>query len=404
MGAESRTTGFETMQTIQPGGTIGVFGGGQLGRMFATAAKQMSYKVIVYAPEADSPAAQVADEHIIANYSDQEAVSKFADAVDAATIEFENIPVVALEQLGQRVPVRPGAEVLRRIQNRLDEKTFLSEHGFPVAEFRSIRNQQDATSVDAGTFPAVLKTSASGYDGKGQRLVKVADELKQAWHELGESECVLESFVDFELEFSVIVARNDRETVNYAPIRNDHQNHILDISSSPSLLPTDVCDEAVKVARGVTDALGYIGVLCVEFFLRRDGAVVINEIAPRPHNSGHLTIEAHATSQFEQQVRAVCNLPLGSTKQLAPAAMANLLGDLWTNGVPDWSKVVAADATSLHLYGKEAPRVGRKMGHITSLSETVDAAISCVDGARNACSTVHNVGDSESSSSKVASC
>ena len=311
------------MKTIAPGETIGVIGGGQLGRMFAMAAKRMGYNVAVLSPETDSPAGQVADLQIHAEYEDVDALDRFADTVKAATIEFENIPVEVLEKLEESVPIRPGSAVLRTTQNRLSEKTFLSENGFPVAPFRAITSEAAVQGVEVESFPAVLKTSSSGYDGKGQRIVHTSEQLLSAWNELGSVECVLEAFVEFDCEFSVIVASNGRDAKHYEPIRNEHSNHILDVSSCPANLPDAASDAAIQVTRGIAESLEYVGVMCVEFFLGRDNAVIVNEIAPRPHNSGHLTIEAHATSQFEQQVRAVCNLPLGSTAQHLPAAMAN---------------------------------------------------------------------------------
>lgn len=352
-----------------------MLGGGQLGRMFSHAAKRMGYKVVVFSPEAGSPAGQVADSHVVAPYDDVSALRRFSNSIDVSTIEFENIPVETLEQIEKEVPTRPSASILRLIQNRIGEKTFLSNHGFPVAKFHAIRCPKDIASVGLAEFPAVLKTCGSGYDGKGQQLVNSSGQLLHAWNELDNVECVLESFVDFECEFSVIVARNFQSIELYQPIRNDHTDHILDVSSSPAHLPVRVCDEAIEVARGVAEALEFVGVMCVEFFLRRDGAVIINEIAPRPHNSGHLTIEAHATSQFQQQVRAVCNLPLGSTVQHAPAAMANLLGDVWSDGTPNWSRALTCPDATLHLYGKSSPRIGRKMGHITHLSDSANSAI-----------------------------
>lgn len=373
------------METIFPGSTIGMIGGGQLGRMFTMAAKHMGYDVIVFSPETNSPAGQVADRQIQADFGDKEALQQFANAIDVATIEFENIPVGFLEQLEATVAVRPGANVLRVTQNRLQEKTFLSENGFPLAPFQTISSPQDLKSVTQEDLPAVLKTCSSGYDGKGQRVVSSVDQLSDAWAELGQVECVLEAFVEFDCEFSVIVARNGSEVQHYEPIRNGHQNHILDVSSSPANLPDRAADDAVQVACGIAEKLDYMGVFCVEFFLCKDQAVLVNEIAPRPHNSGHLTIEAHQTSQFEQQVRAVCNLPLGATTQNGPAAMANILGDLWSDGEVNWAQALRLPGTSLHLYGKDAPRVGRKMGHLTCVGKSLDAVIEQVCQARENC-------------------
>ena len=386
---------MKQMKTIQPGGTIGMLGAGQLGRMFAIAAKQMSYKVVVLAPEPDSPAGQVADVQIQADFSDEEALKQFSKSIDVATIESENIPVETLEQLEATTPVRPGSNVLQITQNRLAEKMFLSENRFPVASFRRISVEADLQALNAAAFPAVLKTSSSGYDGKGQRVVNSEQQLIAAWSELGNVECVLESFVDFDCEFSVIVARNGSEERHYEPIRNSHENHILDISTSPANLPPQALQAGVEVARGIAKALNYIGVMCVEFFLHRDGTVLVNEIAPRPHNSGHLSIEAHETSQFAQQVRAVCNLPLGSTSQHTPAAMANLLGDLWANGVPDWERSLNSPATSLHLYGKRVARAGRKMGHLTSVGSTLESAIQSVQQSRENCKRLSGSHDKE---------
>ena len=368
--------------TILPGSNLGVFGGGQLGRMFALAARAMGYRTTVFSSEADCPAGQAADAQFLNSYHDQEAIQRFGESVDVATIEFENIPVQTLEAVAQFVPVRPGADVLRTIQNRLDEKSFLSNNGFPVAPFRPIRTSDDLESVPEDRLPCVLKTAASGYDGKGQRIVRTIEDLVAAWQSFGQVEAVLEDFVEFECEFSVVVARSDSQLVNYDPILNHHQNHILDLSVSPSGLSDDACKRAVEIARGVAESLQYIGVLCVEFFLCADGRVIINEIAPRPHNSGHLTIEAHATSQFQQQVRAMCGLPLGSTSQWQPAAMANLLGDVWSGGEPAWGDALADDQVSLHLYGKHEPRPGRKMGHITCVAETHDQAAQRATAAR----------------------
>ena len=372
------------MKTIGPGGTIGVVGGGQLGQMFANAAKKMEYNVVVLSPEPNSPAGQVADDQIVADYDDAEALQRFADAIDVATIEFENIPVEVLQKLEESVPVRPGPNVLRNTQNRLLEKTFLSENGFPIAPFRKIACELDISAAEPDEFPAVLKTCSSGYDGKGQRLVNSAEQLLTDWQDLGSVECVLEAFVEFDCEFSVIVARNASETKHYQPIRNGHQNHILDVSSSPANLPKKASERAIEVARGIAEALDYTGVMCVEFFLARGAVVLVNEIAPRPHNSGHLTIEAHETSQFEQQVRAVCNLQLGSTTQHQPAAMANLLGDVWADGEPKWERVKSSDMF-LHLYGKAVPRTGRKMGHLTCVDQSLESAIERVTQAREDC-------------------
>lgn len=371
------------MSIIQPGSTLGILGSGQLGRMFTVAAKQMGYRVHVLSPSADSPAGQVADLEFVANDDDAETITEFAKSIDAATIEFENIPIPTIELVEQHVPVRPGSSVLRRIQNRIDEKSMLTSIHVPVPNFRAIRNEDDLQVLSGDSFPAVLKTASTGYDGKGQRIAQSPSDLREAWKSLGQAECVLESFVEFDCEFSVIAARGcDGQMVCYQPILNQHHNHILDISISPGDLPESAIQQATEFIQRIAQALDYVGVLCVEFFLLHSGDACVNEIAPRPHNSGHLTIEAHTTSQFQQQVRAVCGLPLGSTDQKRPAAMANLLGDCWQGQRPDWKSMLAHPNASLHLYGKVEARVGRKMGHITCLSDTTASAAECVSLAR----------------------
>ena len=371
------------MSIIQPGSTLGILGSGQLGRMFVIAAKQMGYRVHVLSPDADSPAGQVADREFVADDNDAATITEFAKSVEAATIEFENIPISTIELAEQYAPVRPGSGVLRCIQNRIDEKSMLTNIQVPVPKFRAVRTEDDLQAVSGDSYPAVLKTASTGYDGKGQRIVQSSADLHEAWKSLGQAECVLEAFVEFDCEFSVIAARgSDGQMVCYQPILNHHQNHILDISISPGDLPESATLQATEMIQNIAQSLDYVGVLCVEFFLLPSGDACVNEIAPRPHNSGHLTIEAHATSQFQQQVRAVCGLPLGSTEQKRPAAMANLLGDCWQGQPPNWKSMLAHPNAALHLYGKAEARVGRKMGHITCLSETTAAAAEYVRRAR----------------------
>ena len=357
--------------------TIGMLGGGQLGRMFAFAAHRMGYRVHVLSPIPDSPAGQVANSETVADFEDRNALSAFAERVDVVTMEFENIPESSLEFLdfGHHVPVRPSSNVLRTTQHRIREKTALSKAGFPVTAFREVQSLQDLHDCFSGNaathhFPAVLKTASWGYDGKGQSKINVKTEIDDAWYSLQCNHAILEAFVDFQCELSVIVARTvTGETACYEPIRNEHRNHILDLSFSPSGLPAALVTHAKRLASEIVNAFDVVGVMCVEMFLTVDQNLVVNELAPRPHNSGHLTMEAHATSQFEQQLRATCGLALGSTKQLRPAAMVNILGDAWENGQPDFAKIVGLPDTHLHLYGKSDARVGRKMGHITILSD-----------------------------------
>ena len=361
---------------ILPGASIGVFGSGQLGRMFAIAASRLGYRVHVYSPDRNSPTGQVADVEFSESYENSEAVERFASGVDVVTFEFENVPAMALACLEGRVPIRPGGHVLRTAQNRLREKAFLSDTGIPVTPFRRIASSADvAEAVAANGFPAVLKTAAWGYDGKGQVRVDASADLQAAWEAIARNEAILEQFVDFEQELSVVAVRGiDGEFSAYQPVGNEHRNHILDVSTCPANLRQGVAAEAIEITRTIFDALDVVGVMCVEYFLNRTGGLLVNELAPRPHNSGHLTIDSHITCQFEQQVRAVCGLPIGSTQQLKPAAMANLLGDVWNGGEPNWAAVCAMPEIKLHLYGKEEPRLGRKMGHLTALAETADEA------------------------------
>jgi 5-(carboxyamino)imidazole ribonucleotide synthase len=371
-------------KTVLPGSTIGVFGSGQLGRMFAIEARKMGYRVHTFSPETDTPTGQVADIETCASYSDLDAVREFARAVDVVTFEFENVPSTTVEAAAEFVEVHPRGDILHTTQNRLREKTFLSDNGFPVTPFRRVRLVDDLyRACDELGFPAVLKTAGFGYDGKGQAKLEAAHDIEAAFAALDGSEAVLEAFVDFEKEISVVCARGrDGSFAHYGAIENSHARHILDISFAPAKVTADIAAEAVEIARSVAEAFEYVGTLCIEFFLTREGKLLINETAPRPHNSGHLTFDACVTSQFEQQLRAVCGLELGSTEYYRPAAMANLLGDLWQNGEPDWPSALAGGDVKLHLYGKLEPRPGRKMGHLTSLADTPEAAVDNVVRAR----------------------
>ena len=370
---------------ILPGATLGVLGSGQLGRMFAIAARRMGYRVHTLSPDADSPTGQVADVEVTADYADQDAVSKFARQVSVVTFEFENVPSETTAVVARFVPVRPAGQVLHITQHRLREKTYLSEHGFPVTPFRAIRSAEELeTAVCELGCPAVLKTAGWGYDGKGQIKIHSAHEATSAWRQLATSEAILEGFVNFRLEVSVVAARGlDGAFAHFGVLENAHSNHILDVTVAPARISPKIAAEAEAIARGVMEALDVVGVLCVEMFLTHDGRLLINELAPRPHNSGHLTFDANATSQFEQQVRAICGLPLGSTKLLRPAAMANLLGDIWADGEPDWAEALRLPEVKLHLYGKASARPGRKMGHLTALADSADQAEQIVREARH---------------------
>lgn len=370
---------------ILPGATIGVFGSGQLGRMMALAARALGYRVHTYSPERDSPTGQVADREVVASYDDEDAVRDFVAHVNVVTFEFENVPaLVAKIAETAGVPVRPSGKVLHTTQQRAREKQFLASAGLPVAPFALVNTlpQLEAAIAQLGT-PVVLKTAAFGYDGKGQVKIERPDQAVDAWTALGGQPAVLEAFVHFQHEISVVAARGvDGSFVHYGALENIHRDHILDLTIAPARIPGDVAEQAVALARATLEKLDVVGVLCVEFFWAKDGRLLINELAPRPHNSGHLTIEAAFTSQFEQQVRAICGLPLGSTQFLRPAAMANLLGDLWRDGEPDWAAALAIPGVKLHLYGKQSARKGRKMGHITALASTVEDAVANVVAAR----------------------
>lgn len=363
-------------QAILPGATLGVLGSGQLGRMFAIAARRMGYRVHTLSPESDSPTGQVADQEITASYDDLDAVSDFAKRVSVVTFEFENVPSATAEVAARFAPVRPAGQVLHVTQHRLREKTYLRERGFPVTPFRAVRSVEELqTAIRELGCPAVLKTAGWGYDGKGQVKIQSVDEAASAWERLETSEAILEGFVDFRLEVSVVGARGlDGSIANFGLLENSHSNHILDVTVAPARVSARVAAEAEVIARGVLESLDVVGVLCVEMFLTHDDRLLINELAPRPHNSGHLTFDANVTSQFEQQVRAICGLPLGSTELLRPAAMANLLGDVWANGEPCWEEALRLPEVKLHLYGKSSAREGRKMGHLTAMANSADEA------------------------------
>lgn len=374
------------MRTVLPNATIGVFGSGQLGRMFAIEARKMGYRVHTFSPDTDTPTGQVADLETTASYDDLYEVRTFAQSVDVVTFEFENVPSAAVEAAAEFVDVFPKGEILHTTQNRLREKNFLSANGFPVTPFRHIKEIGDLhrAATEFG-FPSVLKTAGFGYDGKGQAKLKAQTDIEPSFLAMNRQDAVLEAFVNFEKEVSVVCARGrNGEFVHYGVIENDHVNHILDVSYTPANVTGHVHAEAVEIARNVAETLGYVGTLCIEFFLTKDNKLLVNELAPRPHNSGHLTFGPAVTSQFEQQVRAICGLPLGSTEFHRPAAMANLLGDIWQNGEPNWPAAIADPFVKLHLYGKSKAKTGRKMGHLTATAETAVEAVKRVQAARTA--------------------
>lgn len=372
------------MKIILPNSTIGIFGSGQLGRMFAIEARKMGYRVHTFSPDTDTPTGQVADFETTADYEDLDAVKNFARCVDVVTYEFENVPSKTIETANEFTPVHPRGEVLHTTQNRLREKTFLSQNGFPVARFRHIKTLEDLRrSVEEIGAPCVLKTAGFGYDGKGQTKIETIGEIEKAFENLTGNEAVLEAFVEFEKEVSVVCARDRKGSfADYGVIENSHENHILDVSFAPAIVTEKVFREAVEIAKAVAESFDYVGTLCVEFFLTKDEKLIINELAPRPHNSGHLTFDACVTSQFEQQLRAVCGLPLGSTAFYKSSAMANLLGDVWANGEPNWQNALQLPNVKLHLYGKSEARTGRKMGHLTAVAESTSQAVDAVKKAR----------------------
>lgn len=375
---------------ILPGATLGVLGSGQLGRMFAMAARRMGYWVHTYSPDRETPTGQVADREIYADYQDLEALSGFAREVDAITFEFENVPSTAIECVARYVPVRPRGEVLHIAQNRYREKTFLARNGFPAAPFVPVATREElAAAVRRIRPPAVLKTAGYGYDGKGQVVIHGLEDVDAAWSKIGGAEAILERFVDFQHEVSVVAARGgDGAFTHYGLIENRHCNHILDLSIPGLSLPGRLESQAVEITRAILEALDVIGVLCVEFFVTAEQELLVNELAPRPHNSGHFSFDACITSQFEQQVRTVCGLPMGSTQRLRPCAMVNLLGELWRDGEPNWASACADPQVKLHLYGKREAHPTRKMGHLTAFGSDRESAARRALAARAALAAV----------------
>ena len=365
------------MKPVLPGSAIGVLGSGQLGRMFAIAARRMGYRVHTYSPDSDTPTGQVSDQEITASYLDLDQVRKFASDVSVVTFEFENVPAETAAAAAEHTAVRPAGAVLHTTQHRLREKTFLQNAGLPVTPWSPIHSQQELfEAVARQRCPAILKTADFGYDGKGQVRIDAPGQAGKAWEAVGGVSAVLESFVEFQKELSVVAARDiNGEFVHYGVVQNEHTRGILDVTVAPAMVSPAIAREAIEMARAVLKALDVVGVLCVEFFLTQDDRLLINELAPRPHNSGHFSFDACVTSQFEQQLRAVCGLPLGSTEQLCPSAMANLLGDIWCDGEPHWADACSAPSVKLHLYGKPEARPGRKMGHLTALGTDAERVV-----------------------------
>ncbi|MBB3207142.1 5-(carboxyamino)imidazole ribonucleotide synthase [Rhodopirellula rubra] len=380
-----------TLAPILPGSTIGMVGGGQLGRMFAIAAAKLGYRVGVFCGSSDEPAADVATFTVCGPLEDHSAIEIFADRCDVITLEFENIPAETIAACGRHAPTFPDASVLATAQDRLLEKSTLRDAGLPVTPFMPVANAEQACeAAKEFGWPIIVKTQRSGYDGKGQHRLSSADEAEAVdWQ--GGGDWIAEAMIHFEREVSVVVARRaDGKSTTFPVFENDHRNHILDLTTLPANITPETENRAREIAIEATRCLDVVGLLCVEMFIQNiDGEqkIYINEVAPRPHNSGHVTIEACHTSQFEQHVRAICGLPLGNTDLIAPAAgMINLLGDLWgENGAPpNWQAALAVDGVSLHLYGKHAARPGRKMGHMSAVGDSLDDVTERLHRARNA--------------------
>lgn len=366
--------------SFNPPATLGILGGGQLGRMLALEARRSGYRVAIFTDEATGcPAGQIADIEVNARYDDTEALEGFLQRVDVVTTEFENIPETCLRAVEKVRPLRPSRDAIHTTQHREREKLFLRAQGIPCAEFRIVQNldQLEAAVAELGR-PCVIKTAAFGYDGKGQAKVNAETDLAEAWKPFHGHHAVVEQWVPFVMEVSVVGARAiDGSTATHGVVENIHDRHILDVTIAPARVSPEVEKQALQLWQAVAEGLDYIGTMAVEMFVTADGRVLVNEIAPRPHNSGHYTIEACVTNQFQQQLRAVMGQPLGEPRQHTPAVMVNLLGDVWPSETqsPDWSPVLRHPRAKLHLYGKQLAKLRRKMGHFTVLGHTADAAL-----------------------------
>jgi 5-(carboxyamino)imidazole ribonucleotide synthase len=383
---------------ILPGATVGVVGGGQLGRMFTLRARSMGYRVVVLDPDAASPAGGVADRHICAGYTDEAALDQLASACRGVTTEFENVPATTLERLAAGTVVRPPVGAVAIAQDRIAEKTFLQDHGFATAPFRPVHDDRElGQALSAVRLPALLKTSRLGYDGKGQALVTDAASAAAAFDRLGRVACVLEERLTLETELSVVLARSADGGVAAFPVgENRHRDGILETTVVPARVPARLADDARRLASRVAERMAYTGVLGVELFVAGGGELFVNEMAPRPHNSGHYTMDACTVDQFEQQLRALCGLPLGQPRLLSPVAMINLLGDLWEAGEPRWAEALKLPGVRLHLYGKAEPRPGRKMGHLNCLAESPELAFELAHRARSALAVAATLAGSRS--------
>ena len=362
---------------ILPGATLGMLGGGQLGRMFTTAAQTMGYKVIVLDPDPHSPAGVIADQHLCAKYDDEEILESLARACDAVTTEFENIPASTLAYLESKTVVHPSSDALSKTQNRIIEKQFIASLGIAVAPFLPIRSEKDIEDVESHIqLPAILKVANFGYDGKGQVVCHSLKDIRQAFALLNQAECVLEQRINLEREVSTVLARGQLGDISNFPIaENTHINGILHSTTVPSAISDQQAQIVMEIADKIAEGLNYVGTMAVEFFISKEGNIIVNEIAPRPHNSGHFTLDACETSQFEQQVRMLCNLAPGNCELKSPVVMINILGDVWGSSQPHWHDLLSIPNNKLHLYGKQEARVGRKMGHFNVLAASTEQAM-----------------------------
>ena len=374
---------------LNPGSTIGIIGGGQLGRMIAMAARQMDYKTVVLDPDPGCPTGQVSDGQITDAYSNRDASRSLARTSDVVTYEFENVDADSVSAATEFVPVHPSSSVLRTTQHRLHEKNALLKAGVSVSPFRAVTSLEDLRNAGADIgYPMVLKTATEGYDGKGQVTITRTEDIENAYDSLNARyvELIVEQFVPFKMEISTICARtSDGQTATFPPSENIHRNHILDISIVPARIPDSVIEKARLLAVDIAAQLDVVGLVAVEMFVTKENELLVNELAPRPHNSGHYTMDGCDTSQFEQLVRVLAGLPIAEPKLHSPTVMVNLLGEVWvdTDGDPDWARAVEMPGVSLHLYGKAEPRVGRKMGHINVVADTVEDALYIATEARD---------------------
>ncbi len=369
---------------ILPPSTLGIVGGGQLGRMFVCAARDMGYEVIVLDPSADSPAGSMASEHLQSAYDDRSCLDYLAEQCAVITTEFENVPAATMQYLAQKKPVHPRAEAVAITQNRVQEKTFIKSLDLATSPFIAIESEADLARAEGFDYPAILKTATLGYDGKGQVVCETAAEVAEAYRAMGQVACVLEQKIDLAKEVSVVLGRNaDGQSFCFPLAENEHANGILDVSLVPAAVPPELAQQARQSAEQLAQGLNYVGVMAVEFFVDRDGQLLVNEIAPRTHNTGHYTLDACYSSQFQLQVRMICDLPAGNLNCHSPVAMLNLLGDIWPErDLPPWDAVLDMDNAFLHLYGKKQARKGRKMGHISFLSDDIEQARETLDRAR----------------------